>query len=69
MQQLEGKYYELVTAGGSVLARIQINHIREEHIPSKMYDDGSLSEPKTYTMISGDGYTWYRSDRPLARIV
>ncbi|TDS13268.1 hypothetical protein B0I21_105404 [Sphingobacterium paludis] len=69
MQDLQGKYFELISATGLITARVQIRHIKQEFIPSKMYDDGSVSEPKTHTLISDNGYLWYRSDSPFARIV
>ncbi|KGE12285.1 hypothetical protein [Sphingobacterium deserti] len=69
MQDLQGKYFELFSAAGFITARIEIRHIKQEYVPSKMYDDGSVSEAKTYTMISDNGYLWYRYDRPFTRIV
>jgi len=69
MQQLQGKFYEQYSSTGAVVARIEIRHIKIEHIPAKMYDDGSVSEPKVITLVSANGYLWYRSDNPRTRIV
>ena len=69
MQDLLDKYYELFSVTGFITARIQIKHIKQEFVPSKMYDDGSVSEAKIHTLISDNGYLWYRSDSPFARIV
>jgi len=69
MQELTGKHYEQYSSTGAVVARIEIKLIKLEHIPSKMYDDGSVSEPKVLTLVSANGYLWYRSDSPRTRIV
>ncbi|GEM_PF-2454153 len=69
MQELQGKYYEQFSITGTVIARIKIKHIKLEHIPAKMYDDGSVSEPKVRTLVSANGYLWYRFDSPCTRIV
>ena len=59
MENLIGKYYELLNIDNSVMVRFKINHVREVITPSIEHDDGSISPQRTSVMVSEKGSGWY----------
>jgi hypothetical protein len=59
MENLIGKYYELLNIDNTVMVRFKINHVKEMITPSIKHDDGSISPQRTSVMVSEKGSGWY----------